>query len=139
MTAALIDLHGDTYALLMIDGDAAAHKKLISTLADEKVERGALTASLTGKLKEGMRAEDEEGGDKLGAIEVELQEIAQGVRENVSRLIERGEKFDSLTKKSEALSSVSSGLKKRATEVRKQSEASGIFALINWLLGLPRE
>ena len=62
---------------------------------------------------------DEEGGDKLGAIEVELEEIAQGVRENVSRLIERGEKFDSLTKKSEALSSVSSGLKKRATEVRK--------------------
>ena len=62
---------------------------------------------------------DEEGGDKLGAIEVELEVIAQGVRENVSRLIERGEKFDSLTKKSEALSSVSSGLKKRATEVRK--------------------
>ena len=66
-----------------------------------------------------MRPTDEEGGDKLGAIEVELEEIAQGVRENVSRLIERGEKFDSLTKKSEALSAVSSGLKKRATEVRK--------------------
>ena len=50
---------------------------------------------------------------------MELSEIAAGVRENVSKLIERGEKFDSLTKKSETLSSVSRGLKKRATEVRK--------------------
>ena len=67
---------------------------------------------------------------------MELSEIAAGVRENVSKLIERGEKFDSLTKKSETLSSVSRGLKKRATEVRKQSEASGIWAIINYLLSL---
>ena len=60
------------------------------------------------------KREDIESDKKLTNIEVELEEIAMGVRDNVTKLIERGEKFDSLTKKSEELTSVSSGLKKRA-------------------------
>lgn len=60
------------------------------------------------------KREDVESDRKLTNIEVELEEIALGVRENVTKLIERGEKFESLTKKSEELTSISSGLKKRA-------------------------
>lgn len=44
---------------------------------------------------------DEESNKKLGNIEIELEEIAQGVRNNLDSLFKRGEKFDSLTQKSE--------------------------------------
>ena len=61
-----------------------------------------------------MRA-DEESNKKLGNIEIELEEIAQGVRENLDSLFKRGEKFDSLSQKSEQLKSISGSLKKKAT------------------------
>ena len=35
VTGSLVELHSDTYAVLMIDGDAAAHKRLLDTLTDE--------------------------------------------------------------------------------------------------------
>ena len=63
---------------------------------------------------EEMKREDEESDKKLNNIEVELQEIAKGVRQNLDSLFQRGEKFNSLTEKSEQLKSVSSGLKKKA-------------------------
>ena len=44
---------------------------------------------------------DEESNKKLGHIEIELEEIAQGVRDNLDSLFKRGEKFDSLSQKSE--------------------------------------
>ena len=50
---------------------------------------------------------------------MELEEIAQGVRNNLSSIFQRGEKFDSLKDKSEQLKSVSSNLKKRATKIRQ--------------------
>lgn len=62
---------------------------------------------------------DEESNKKIGHIEIELEEIAQGVRENLDSLFKRGEKFDSLSQKSEQLKSVSGSLKKRATQIRK--------------------
>ena len=55
---------------------------------------------LTGEELEQVRA-DEESNKKLGNIEIELEEIAQGVRDNLQSIIQRGEKFDSLTHKSE--------------------------------------
>lgn len=58
---------------------------------------------------------DEESNKKLGHIEIELEEIAQGVRDNLDSLFKRGEKFDSLTQKSEQLKSISGSLKKKAT------------------------
>ena len=35
VTGSIVELHSDTYAVLMIDGDAAAHKRLLNTLTDE--------------------------------------------------------------------------------------------------------
>ena len=46
------------------------------------------------------KREDEESDKKLNTIEVELQEIATGVRQNLQSIFERGEKFDSLAEKS---------------------------------------
>ncbi len=79
---------------------------------------------------------DEESNQKLGQIEIELEEIAQGVRDNLDSLFKRGEKFDSLSKKSEQLKSISGSLKKKAKQIRKQSEGWSIFEFLNQLLGL---
>ena len=69
-------------------------------IGDGNLDKGSLTQSLTIKLKSSMTAtnpgnssqdlengvqkkEDEESDKKLGHIEIELEEIAQGVRENL--------------------------------------------------------
>lgn len=46
---------------------------------------------------------DEESNDKLEKIEIELDEIAQNVKKNISSIFERGEKFGVLAQKSEQL------------------------------------
>ena len=79
---------------------------------------------------------DEESDKKLGNIEIELEEIAQGVRDNLDSLFQRGEKFDSLTQKSEQLKSISGSLKKKAKEIRKQSEGWSLAGLIAFLTQL---
>ena len=91
---------------------------------------GKLTQSLTMKLNEAMvsvnpkhekteeEVKDQESDKKLNNIEIELEEIANGVRDNLNSIFQRGEKFDSLAQKSEQLKSVSSNLKKKATKIR---------------------
>jgi len=88
-------------------------------LNEDDFDKGSLTQTLIVKLKDGMSIvnpaykkaltgeeleqvrEDEESHQKLGNIEIELEEIAQGVRDNLQSIFQRGEKFDSLTHKSE--------------------------------------
>ena len=64
---------------------------------EDRLDMGSLTQSLTKKLntcmtsvnpklqvqEEESKQEDEEGDKKLNNIEIELEEIAQGVRENL--------------------------------------------------------
>ena len=69
---------------------------------------GKLTQSLTVKLNEAMvsvnpkhekteeEKKDQESDKKLSNIEIELEEIANGVRDNLNSIFQRGEKFDSL-------------------------------------------
>ena len=80
---------------------------------EDRVDMGRLTQCLTKKLSEAMdhvnpayklskEEEEQKRGDlesdrKLNNIEVELEEIANGVRENLQSIFQRGEKFDSLT------------------------------------------
>ena len=52
-------------------------------------------------LEEEEKRRDEESDRKLNNIEIELEDIAQGVRNNLESIFQRGEKFDSLTQKSE--------------------------------------
>ena len=117
---------------------------------EDRIDMGRLTQSLTKKLSDAMdhvnpahkqskeeeeqKRADGESDKKLNNIEVELEEIANGVRENLQSIFQRGEKFDSLTQKSEQLKSVSSTLKKRATKIRQQSEGWGIWSLLSSLL-----
>ena len=82
--------------------------------------------------------DDEESNRKLENIEVELEEISLGVKENVGKLMERGEKMESLTKKSEELQSVSVGLKKKAKKIREDSEG-GLLKMLADLLGIGKE
>ena len=91
-----------------------------------------MTQSLILKLKDAMATcnpqryekssladeEDEESNQKLSNIEIELEEIAKGVRNNLQSVFERGEQFSSLASKSESLKTISSGLKKKATTIR---------------------
>jgi hypothetical protein len=57
------------------------------------------------------------------------------VRENLQSIFQRGEKFESLTSKSEQLKTISSGLKKKATQIRKDSESFNLFKLIEMMCG----
>ena len=57
----------------------------------------------------------------------------------MTRLIERGEKFEALSEKSQALTSISSGLKKRAKHIRQQSESHWILQMLSGLLGVSPE
>jgi hypothetical protein len=57
------------------------------------------------------------------------------VRENLQSIFQRGENFESLTSKSEQLKTISSGLKKKATQIRKDSEPFNLFKLIEMMCG----
>ena len=121
---------------------------------DEFDNGGSLTQNLILKLKDGMAIvnpaykktlneeeqkqmeADEESNKKLGHIEIELEEIAQGVRNNLDSLFQRGEKFDSLSQKSEQLKSISGSLKKKAKQIRQQSEGWALWQLLNQMFGL---
>lgn len=80
--------------------------------------------------------EDEESKSKLNNIEIELEDIAHGVRENLQSIFQRGEKFDSLAKKSDKLKNISSGLKKKAVQIRKDSEPFNLAKLLMQLFGI---
>ena len=82
---------------------------------DDGFDNGSLTQSLSIKMRDAMAVvnptykkklteqeitqinADEESNKKIGHIEIELEEIAQGVRDNLDSLFKRGEKFDSLS------------------------------------------
>ena len=135
--------------------------KWIDSEIKESLNAGSLTQTLTLKLQDGMAVvnpaykeklsaedlelakEDDESNQKLNHIEIELEEIAQGVRDNLTSIISRGEKFDSLTQKSEQLKSVSSSLKKKAVQIRKDSQGFNILgllsALLSWAFSDPKQ
>ena len=98
--------------------------KNIMELELKHLDRGNLMQCLILKLKNAINQlqpendEDAESKAKLGAIELELEEVAQGVRNNLQSIFQRCEKFDSLVQKSDQLKSISSGLKKKATKIR---------------------
>jgi hypothetical protein len=54
----------------------------------------------------------------LGAIEIELGEIAGNVKKNISDIFERGERFGVLVSKSEALKSAVSIKKKNCANCK---------------------
>ena len=86
---------------------------LDNELQEDRLDMGSLTRSLTIKMSDAMASvnhkpevagheeEKTESDSKLNNIEVELEEIAQGVRNNLNSIFQRGEKFDSLASKSE--------------------------------------
>ena len=79
---------------------------------EEKISKGLdqkkLGWSLTLMLKEIIedindKEKMNESNDKLEQIDIELGEIAENVKKNISDIFERGEKFNNLVCKSEAL------------------------------------
>ena len=76
-----------------------------------------------------------ESKQKLNNIEIELEDVAQGVRDNIKSIFQRGENFEALAEKSENLKSVSSTLKKKATKIRKDSEPFNLLNLLRSIMG----
>jgi len=72
----------------------------------------------------------------LGMIEDQLEDIVTDVKSNLTALFSRGEQFDDLQSKSENLKSHSSVMRRRAKQIRIQSEkanswlALGLFACL---------
>jgi len=89
-----------------------------------------------GKGASGKSGEKPKSEGKLGLIEDQLEDIVTDVKSNLNALFSRGEQFDDLQSKSENLKSHSSVMRRRAKQVRMQSEqknswiALGLFACL---------
>lgn len=89
-------------------------------------------------LDEALAAEQKKqrSQGKLGKIEEHLDEIVTDVKQNLTSLFSRGMQFDELTEKSENLKTHSSLMRRKARQIRIQSEkansvvAIGLFACL---------
>ena len=127
-------------------------EKVESIIERDGLDQSKLGFSFTRILSEAvgdMRADQRAADEKINKIEVELDEIASNVKQNINKLFERGEKVGVLASKSEALKTSvslclatnflqSQTLKRRASSVRQKSER-GIRPAYLFLLAIVRD
>jgi hypothetical protein len=70
------------------------------------------------KTSKGAESKDKDSPSKLDMIEFELDEIATDVRSNINALFTRGEQFEKLDTKAEALKENSVSLRYKAKQAR---------------------
>jgi hypothetical protein len=93
----LLELRGLDYSKLsqsftMILSEAFGDLSIVNASSTTAINMGSNSSSYSA-----------ESDSKISKIEVELEEIAENVKQNIGRIFERGEKFGMLASKSEAL------------------------------------
>mmetsp|Transcript_14407 Transcript_14407/g.16107 ORF Transcript_14407/g.16107 Transcript_14407/m.16107 type:complete len:89 (-) Transcript_14407:127-393(-) len=58
--------------------------------------------------------------DKINSMEYELNDITENMKDNLTSILSRGEKFSTLFQKSDKLKSSSQTFSKRARQLKKQ-------------------